>query len=111
MTVGESVLNGPFGDTGCPPGCIVNLQDMGALPGGPFISPSIRGTCMVTKAFKIQSELGSTAGASKTGSTESSENGELRCSEALKGATGRNPGSVNLKGLTEKVGSRVFPET
>jgi hypothetical protein len=60
---------------------------------------------MDTLSIKIQSEKRSMAGSSRTGSTEGSEYGVLRCSEAQEGATGRDPGYVNLESVTENVES------
>jgi hypothetical protein len=60
---------------------------------------------MDTINVKIQGEESSMAGVSRTGSTEGTEYEELRCSGTLEGATGRNSGSANLEGLTEKVDS------
>jgi hypothetical protein len=73
--------------------------------------PVFVGPAWLPIGFKIQSGERTTAGASKMGSMQGSEYGELWCSEAPKGAAGQDPGSVNLEGLTEKVGSQVFPET
>jgi hypothetical protein len=63
---------------------------------------------MVTKNEKLEVEESSTPGDSSKGSKEGSSQGELLRLDALQGATGQNPCTENLEGLTEKVGTLSF---
>jgi hypothetical protein len=105
MAMGESVSNGALWDSRRPPSCIIALPGMGALSGGPFNSPSTRGTFMDSTFETFHVTEGSTPGDSSKGSKEGSDKGEILCSEAPHRATGQNPGSMSLESLTEKVGT------
>jgi hypothetical protein len=67
--------------------------------------PRTRGTKMDAQNVTFQEEKSSLAGASRQGPVEGSSPGELQCSRASDGATGREPSSVSLEGLAEKVGT------
>jgi hypothetical protein len=67
--------------------------------------PRTPGTKMHAQNFTFQGEESSLVGASKQGPVEGSRLGELQSSGASKGATGREPSSVSLEGLAEKVGT------
>jgi hypothetical protein len=91
--------------SGIPGDLPVALPSMGVLLGGLFNSPITRETTMVTTNEKLEIKDSSTPGDSSKGSKEDSSQGELLHSEALQGATGQNPCTENLEGLTEKVGT------
>jgi hypothetical protein len=67
--------------------------------------PRTRGTKMDTLNSTFQEEESFLAEASRQGPMEGSRPGELQCSGASEGATGREPSCVNLEGLAEKVGT------
>jgi hypothetical protein len=60
---------------------------------------------MVTMNGKLEVKESSTPGDSSKASKEGSSQGELLHLEAPQGATGQNPCTENLEGLTEKVGT------
>jgi hypothetical protein len=103
--VGESVSIGALWDVRQPPSCVIALPGVGALLDGLFTSPSTCGTTMESTFEKLQVRESSTPGDSSKGSKGGSDKGELLCLEALQGASGKNPGSVCLESLTEKIGT------
>jgi len=85
--VGESVKNSALWDTRRPPRGNSALPSMGALLGGPYITPSTRGIRINTAEEKLKHKESSFIGDSSNGSKEGSSRGELRRLEAPQGAS------------------------
>ena len=83
--MGESVKNGALWDTRRSPRDNSALPSMGALLGGPYITPSIRGIRIVTTEEKLEHKESSFTGDSSKGSKEGSSEGDLRRLEAPQG--------------------------
>jgi hypothetical protein len=79
--VGESVSNGTLWDTRQPPKGNLALPSMGALFGGFYNTPPIRGTSMDNTVSNLEQKESSAVWDSEKGS----------CSEPLGGAAGQNP--------------------